>query len=462
METIRELLEAARRLWQNPHGRYEEMCALAATGQLGGAEMYELNLHIAGCDSCRKFLESVAQVSVQVIPLLADSRVQEVDIVQADGMRARFLERFAAEGLQNDVDVPALTYAVRVRKPLSAPTGVHNEVGSPFTRSAKSSMSFLRLCFPLRRSVIVATGVVIAIAGLYVGVWRTWQSRHRLIPAAPLSMAASQENASQVASHGSSARVSQLESQNAALETEVGKLKHELSNATSGEQSLSGKLEVARHQLAALTTTIESTSQQSMEEHDAAKNRDAALQSQIDTLHREVAEYDFKLDMQKQASKELAANLETAQAQLQLERDLRSPQSELGELVSARNLHIVDVYDADPNGDRQRSFGRVFYIEGKSLVFYAYDLSDSRRFKANMVFYVWGGNANTQSVTHRLGILRKEDDGQSRWAMTFDDPQVLGQINTVFVTAEPTNRHYDEPHGKKVLYAYFGNPPNHK
>jgi len=33
-------------------------------------------------------------------------------------------------------------------------------------------------------------------------------------------------------------------------------------------------------------------------------------------------------------------------------------------LVAARNLHIVDVYDADPSGKRQRAFGRVFYTEG--------------------------------------------------------------------------------------------------
>jgi len=45
--------------------------------------------------------------------------------------------------------------------------------------------------------------------------------------------------------------------------------------------------------------------------------------------------------------------------------------------------------------------------------------------------------------------------------MTFDDPNVLSQINSVFVTAEASNKHFDEPHGKKVLFAYFGSQPNH-
>jgi hypothetical protein len=94
-------------------------------------------------------------------------------------------------------------------------------------------------------------------------------------------------------------------------------------------------------------------------------------------------------------------------------------------------------------------------------VFYAYDLEDPGRLKANVVFHVWGGKAGVKEVTHSLGILRKDDVGQSRWAMTFDDPRVLAQINSVFVTAESANKHHDEPHGKKVLYAYFGSQPNH-
>jgi hypothetical protein len=45
--------------------------------------------------------------------------------------------------------------------------------------------------------------------------------------------------------------------------------------------------------------------------------------------------------------------------------------------------------------------------------------------------------------------------------MTFDDAKVLTEINSVFVTAESTSKSYDQPHGKKVLYAYFGSPANH-
>jgi predicted nucleic acid-binding Zn-ribbon protein len=459
MKPNRKFLEVARRFWPNAHGGYEEMCALAATGQLGGAQMYELNEHIATCDSCRRFLESAAQVSVQVMPLLADNRVQEADIVQPDGMRTRFLQRLAAEGVNRGGGVPRVEYRVRPRRPIPASVEAQSEVGRPVTTSADSSTSTFRMFFSMRRpAAVLVSSVVIAIVGLCVGEWRARQSPQQVMQTAPSSAATSQGNIFAAVSD----RVSQVESQNIALEAEIGKLQHELSNATAEEQSLGSKLAAAKDQIVALTATMESASRRSVEEGEAAKNQVATLQVQIETLTHQLTEYDFKLGVQKQASKELAAKLETAQTELQLERDLRSPKSELGELVSARNLHIVDVYDADANGNRQRSFGRVFYIEGKSLVFYAYDLNDSRRFKANVVFHVWGGNAGAKVATYRLGILHKDDDGQSRWAMTFDDPKVLAQINSVFVTAEPGNKSYDEPHGKRVLFAYFGNPPNHQ
>ena len=62
----------ASKLWPVGHHRFEDMCALAITGQLGGAQMCELDEHIARCERCRKYFESVAQVSVQVMPLLAE------------------------------------------------------------------------------------------------------------------------------------------------------------------------------------------------------------------------------------------------------------------------------------------------------------------------------------------------------------------------------------------------------
>src|SRR6266853_2404223 len=117
------LVRTAIRLCPKTHGRYQEMCALAATAQLGGKEMSELNAHISTCDSCREFLCSVGQVSVQVMPLLAENGAPAADIVPPDGMRDRFLSRLASEELVNEMNGGPRPHPFLLEKPLSSTFG---------------------------------------------------------------------------------------------------------------------------------------------------------------------------------------------------------------------------------------------------------------------------------------------------------------------------------------------------
>ena len=447
----------ASRFWPVGHRRFEEMCTLAVTAQLGGAQMCELNDHIATCASCRKVLESLAQVSVQTMPLLADKRAPMAQAVPPSGIRERFLSRLASEEMGTKNGTDQCSVPVAFMKPFAiAAEGVAVAEDSEEKRTAP--VSALGLAPSLWRSfAVLGACVVIGIAAYRAGEWKVGHAPQPLAQLhAPIAPAPQVDPAA-----NDSNRVMALEKQKSELESKLVKLKQELSTAQSDRESLSKELVAAKEKLAALTTQAQSASQSPLVEGQEAKKQVATLQSQVDRLNQRLAESEVNLGIQKQTSEELGAKLETTTADLRRELDLKSAKSELGDVVAARNLHIVDVYDADPNGKRQRSFGRVFYIEGKSLVFYAYDLDDSGRFKANVVFHVWGGKAGVKEVTHSLGILHKDDAGQNRWAMTFDDPNVLAQINSVFVTAESATKHYDEPHGKKVLYAYFGSPPNH-
>src|SRR5208283_2785381 len=124
------------------------------------------------------------------------------------------------------------------------------------------------------------------------------------------------------------------------------------------------------------------------------------------------------------------ANLE---AQLNQLRELDSGKSLAGDLISARNLHIVDVYDTETNGERKRAFGRVFFVEGKSLVFYAYDLPNSRRPNKRVEFEVWGEQAGVNTVSINLGAMRSDSSNQGRWVLSCDDPKVLNRINAVYI-----------------------------
>jgi hypothetical protein len=131
------------------------------------------------------------------------------------------------------------------------------------------------------------------------------------------------------------------------------------------------------------------------------------------------------------------------------------------ELVVARNLHIIDVHDRDGDGRSQRAFGRIFYTEGKSLIFFAYDLADPRKVDAKVSFHVWGERLGAEKPIRSLGIFHNDDVSDGRWVLTFDDPHVLAQINSVFVTVESSRKAIKEPGGRRILFAFLGAKPNH-
>ncbi len=146
---------------------------------------------------------------------------------------------------------------------------------------------------------------------------------------------------------------------------------------------------------------------------------------------------------------------------LKQQQALTTKGSDVRDLVVARNLHIIDVHDRDGNGKPQRTFGRIFYTEGKSLIFYAYDLADPHKLDAKVSFHVWGERLGSAKPIRSLGVLHNDDASDGRWVLTFDDPQVLAQIDSVFVTAEPSQKLAKEPHGERILFAFLGGKPNH-
>jgi anti-sigma-K factor RskA len=60
-----------------------------------------------------------------------------------------------------------------------------------------------------------------------------------------------------------------------------------------------------------------------------------------------------------------------------------------------------------------------------------------------------------------LGIFYVDNEANRRWVLKTDDPKVLAQINSVFVTVEPKGGS-QKPSGKQLLYAYLRSAsPNH-
>jgi hypothetical protein len=441
------------RFWPGSHNRFRQICVLAATGQLGGPEMSELNEHIIRCKWCRKYLESITQASVQIMAALADEHLSRTEIAPPDGMRSRFLARVATSERKFVSDPTPSRY------PALATTRVFvtKAAGERLVRKKKTMVPMRAGVLPLaaRAMAAVAVCTVVWLAGYYGGHRRLLQP----MPHAANSSLASAPLLDVASARQSANRVSELEQRKAALESLTREYEQEFSAATAENKILATKLSIATEKLALLNAEGQSHQQPAQERQDA-DNQISFLQSEIAKLRWHLQASEAKVAEQEKQSDALTKELEQAESELRRESDVRSAKQEIGDLVAARNLHIIDVYDAD-NGARQHCFGRVFYVEGKSLVFYVYDLADPRQLNADIVFRVWGEKSGMKQTTHSLGILHNEETSHDRWTLRFDDPKVLAEINSVFVTAEVANKNYSEPHGKKVLYAFFGSPSNH-
>lgn len=448
MKDSKRLFYLAHKFGITPHRHYKALCGLAATGQLGGPQMYELNEHIRICCDCREFLESVAQVSTQIIPPLSELQVSATEDSLPVGMRERFISRLACEDSEPQ---PRFRNAREHR--LLAPHG--HSLNCPDEKGeSKKKAGWSGLRWP---AAALAASTICAIGGLYVS-----QRTAVRLPAQgwPNTVTAVHEAVSPPGTPPRGSGIDQLEHDKIALESQLAALRMTLSDSQMEQHRLVEKLAATN---ARLTLAEQSnsgmrsffqTTQQSGEEV-------TRLQKEGETLRERLAETQAILVEQENATHDANAKLDAALDELDRQRDVESAKSQLGDLAGARNLHIVDVYDADARGKRQPAFGRVFYVEGKSLVFCAYDLDRSRRLNANVVFHVWGGMAGRKESIHNLGILHNDGTVQDRWVMTFDDQAVLAQINSVFVTVESANKAFDSPRGKKVLYAYLGSSPNH-
>jgi hypothetical protein len=58
-------------------------------------------------------------------------------------------------------------------------------------------------------------------------------------------------------------------------------------------------------------------------------------------------------------------------------------------------------------------------------------------------------------------MFYSDDKAQRRWTFKCDDPKILTEIDSVFVTLEPEKGDPSHPHGPNLMYAYLRGQPNH-
>ena len=244
-------------------------------------------------------------------------------------------------------------------------------------------------------------------------------------------------------------QLSSSEQDTVRLRQRIVDLQRELGSAKSAQENASSRISSLESENTQLQIGASSKDSQLADLNRQLKEKQSASVEEIATLAEKQAELE-----------KLSNQVAERQRELERERQLLAASAQARDLITARNLHIIDVHDNDRSG-RQVPFGRIFYTEGQSLIFYAYDLDAAERQNAKVAFHVWGGTLGDQRRVRNLGMFRSEDAAAGRWVLTFDDPRVLAQINTVFVTAESAKNTLGQPKGKRILYAFLGDRPNH-
>lgn len=412
------------------HQYFEELCATVAGGLASDEEFHELERHLGSCEDCRERLGALLGVGAELLA----RREAGAPPVPA-GMTSRFVERAVREGI-----------------PLRRPLGI-----------APASISPRRLAWP---GAIAAAVTLAFLAG----------SELRTAPPAGRQTAPISRQSPPAALSPSmtrSARPAQGE-----IPTSSGgdreRLRADLSRAAVDEERLERQVACLSDRLKAQSSLDRESAirTESLEgELDRLRHEASAKDAEMENLRRRLALRDAQSGDQSATLAESQIEIRTLRDQL-AERDatidatvqsLRQTQaagSDARNLIIARNLHIIDVHDNNGDGKGQRAFGRIFYTEGKQLIFYAYDLDSLARLRKQVAFYVWGGRLGDEGAVRNLGVFRNEDAGAGRWSLTFGDPHVLAEINTVFVTAE-SKQNVVHPDGKKLLYAFLGDRANH-
>ena len=418
------------------HEHFGELAALATLGQVSPAEYLELKAHLESCSACRVEYAVLADLQITQLPLAhSDSGSPMVDPVlemPSNGhSRLHGLEssaspvhsrppvhlRWLREKTESRKTKPSYAYAAVAILAIAAGVlglKLFNSVRINGTRSAE--------VVRLNSQVLQLRDQV-----------QTLSSRETSAPGARATSKTTTQSEPDYTKL--LARNRELESQLQAASDEVASLKSQIDSGAGKEADLSARLSEAQDALTRMGAQM-----QSLED---AHAQDAQ------TIH----------DQQDQLN-EVGAKLATTTDSIDRDKKLLMADRDIRDLMGARNLRIIDVFDVDGKGRTRKPFGRVFFTEGKSLIFYAFDLERDPTAAQAASYQAWGYEGTYQQGVQSLGIFYQDDQNANRWVLKFDDPEVLAEIDSVFVTIEPRGGS-NKPTGSKLLAAYLKANLNH-
>jgi hypothetical protein len=429
---------------QGDHGDFEKLCALAQTNSLSVDEQLELDAHLSKCSSCQAVYAEFSVIGEVGMALLSAEYSSDAEGTgwNSSEALASLLESAFSQGPCKVIPI----------KP-STPRGTW--------RVFLSTLQWRMALYATAVCGLVAT----ALLSYHLGKRQGFVSA-RQMPAHRSSD--SSYRPEQLAT------VTAIPLDNLSAQTNtLAKLKEKLSNAQEEVAELQAKSLLAAQRyddLAGIKDGQETHLSELSDQRDRLINQltearaaYSTLQTEYSTLRSEhdrnllhIASVESELTDLREIGVDQQRKLKDYDQYLASDRDIR-------ELMGARKLYIADVFDVDSVSHTRKPFGRVFYTQSKSLVFYAFDLDHQAAVKTAGVFQVWGQrDAEASSAPHpmNLGILYMDSESNRRWVFRSDDPKQLADIDAVFVTVEP-HIGSPKPSGKPLLYALLRKEANH-
>jgi hypothetical protein len=421
---------------RDPHEKFLELCALATSGELTDSELQHLDAHLSVCRECRDVMRGFNALLQEGIPSIAE---QYLDVDETSGKQSWAQEK----------ELSKLLKAVPQKSKLNHELHQNDAAVERFSPVMSDTWRNIFTLYTAAALLLVALGITVYQTGATRGmraVAVTVQAENaiqsRLDDAKPQAagmQAELQERNKSILElrrdlHEQSFQVNDLRLKRARLETDLFRSERDKQRLIADHSELAKKEAVAEQQLADLEDKLH-----------AAEAQEAQQSAQVTSLQRQVSELQQSLNAKDKA-------LDEGQQLLAYDRDIR-------ELISARDLHVAEVYDVDQHGQTRKTFGRVFFTKGKSLVFYAYDLDQQNPFKT-ATFQAWGRRESDRQDALSLGIFYEDGASKKRWVLKSSDPKVLSHIDEVFVTVEP-NGGSQKPSSRRILFAFLNTEPNH-
>jgi hypothetical protein len=436
------------------HEEYLELCAASTAGELSAEEERKLRGHLATCASCRGARHEFESAVQRAVPALADDLSSPCEgpdpawsVEQAE---AAFFQRLEGEqhtlpSGQSAIEEPECEPAGRrfTYRPSRIPW---NELWMPVAACALLAIALGIVTYRsgLKRGAQTAQKQTVMTAqsatSLEEQISDFGYKRAQLLAKLADDDRAIKDLKQEVAEQNAEIKRFKPTNDSAAARTQNGT--QPAANVEAGNSRRDAELAAAQTNLLQLQAKVDALSQ----ERENAAQHVLVLEAKVDGLTQRVRDREQALDQD--------------QGEIAKQRELLEKDRDIRELMGARDLYIAEVHDVGANGQADKTYGRIFYTKGKSLIFYAYDLDQEADLKNPNTFQAWGRRGADKQQALSLGVFYEDNTSKKRWILKFDDPKALATIDAVFVTVEPNGGSH-HPSGKELLFAYLRVNPNH-